>query len=804
MRPLRLRVEGLTSFREPAEVDFTGLSLFAITGATGAGKSSLIDAMLLALFGRAPRVGREHNQLISHGMDRLSVLLEFRAGGRHYRIARSIRSDRPSQVQLERVDGDVAESLAGKAREVELEIQRILGMDYDAFTRSVVLPQGQFDAFLSGDPKQRREILVGLLDLSLYERIARLAGDRQRQQEAALQSLQQRLAEDFAEATPERLAEVEQALAASRQQEQDLERRTAALAACGERAQAVRVARAEGRRLADEAAGVGKQLADAQADHKTRAEAQASFAGRQQELTGQLQAVAVDPERRQALAQAAPLAASLVRAHASLRRLVAEAAAGTARADQIRQALAQAEAALPQLATTVQERQQDLAAAEAALQRQQQEHAAAHLRAGLTAGAECPVCGQAVARLPAAAARPGDDAQAAVATARAELRAAEKLRDDVERQRKAVSQRELPEAERAAAAAAERRQAAEAELTELRQGLQECGIDPGDPAAAEVLQQRITAEARALQERAQQQARIQRQLDDLRAEHERSALALAAADKQVELLGARQRELAGLGQRAAAALTDAERALAAAAAAAGLSSPAAPRRAGDPDEAAAVAAEQERTAAELRQAHGQSARLQEAVVGLRAGIEKAGRLREQATALARAVALTRELARLLRGDRFRDFVLEEAVRQLTRQGSARLEMLSQGRYSLRSEGTDFQVVDHWNADRARSVKTLSGGETFLASLALSLALAENFAGMAADDRAGTLQECLFIDEGFGALDREALELAVQALEELQGGQRLVGVVTHLEALAESLPARLRVENTGGAARIVVA
>ena len=67
MRPTKLTVQGLTAFRKPVEVDFTDLDLFAITGPTGAGKSSLVDAITYALFGQAPRIGRSIRELISQG-----------------------------------------------------------------------------------------------------------------------------------------------------------------------------------------------------------------------------------------------------------------------------------------------------------------------------------------------------------------------------------------------------------------------------------------------------------------------------------------------------------------------------------------------------------------------------------------------------------------------------------------------------------------------------------------------------------------------------------------------------------------
>ena len=156
MRPVRLEIEGLTSFRERVVLDFDGLDLFAITGATGAGKSSLIDAMTLALYGQVPRVSDRYKQLISHGAERMSVRFDFSVGGEVYRVARTIRASGSPAFRLERVVGDETEPLADRDKEVGAEIERLLGLDYDAFVRSVVLPQGQFDSFLKGKPEERR------------------------------------------------------------------------------------------------------------------------------------------------------------------------------------------------------------------------------------------------------------------------------------------------------------------------------------------------------------------------------------------------------------------------------------------------------------------------------------------------------------------------------------------------------------------------------------------------------------------------------------------------------------------------
>ena len=89
MRPTRLELEGFISYRDRTEIDFEKLDLFGVTGPTGAGKTSLIDSMIFALYGKTPRLGEKSIQeLITQGSSEMKVLLEFRSGSRMYRVDR--------------------------------------------------------------------------------------------------------------------------------------------------------------------------------------------------------------------------------------------------------------------------------------------------------------------------------------------------------------------------------------------------------------------------------------------------------------------------------------------------------------------------------------------------------------------------------------------------------------------------------------------------------------------------------------------------------------------------------------------
>src|SRR6266568_3475061 len=132
MRPISLEIEGFTSFRERAAIDFSSLDLFAITGPTGAGKTSIVDAMTYALYGCTPRLGvGQVSELISQGMNRMTVLFHFRSGPHQYRIARSAKwSGRQTitELRLEQRMEDDWVSLADGVKEAKSLIERIVGL----------------------------------------------------------------------------------------------------------------------------------------------------------------------------------------------------------------------------------------------------------------------------------------------------------------------------------------------------------------------------------------------------------------------------------------------------------------------------------------------------------------------------------------------------------------------------------------------------------------------------------------------------------------------------------------------------
>lgn len=209
MRPRKLVVRGFTCFRDEIQIDFTELNLFAITGPTGAGKTSLLDAMTFALFGHVYRVEGVRS-VISLGVKEARVHFEFSVGPAVYQVTRvSFANKRPSQVALDRALGNGEwEPQAKGAREAEAKISELLGLDFEGFTKAVLLPQNAFSRFLHGDGDERRSILEALLGTEIYERIQKRANQVADDRRRTVELLSQQLARDYEGVTAERVQEL--------------------------------------------------------------------------------------------------------------------------------------------------------------------------------------------------------------------------------------------------------------------------------------------------------------------------------------------------------------------------------------------------------------------------------------------------------------------------------------------------------------------------------------------------------------------------------------------------------------------
>ena len=144
------------------------------------------------------------------------------------------------------------------------------------------------------------------------------------------------------------------------------------------------------------------------------------------------------------------------------------------------------------------------------------------------------------------------------------------------------------------------------------------------------------------------------------------------------------------------------------------------------------------------------------------------------------------------GAKFRRFAQGLTLANLVHLANAQLDRLF-GRYQLQCQQSDtlaLEVVDTWQGDTARDIKTLSGGESFLISLALALALSDLVSNKTSIDS-------LFLDEGFGTLDNNTLEVALDALDNLNACGKMIGVISHVEALKERIGVQIKVRKLSG-------
>ncbi|VAW43033.1 Exonuclease SbcC, partial [hydrothermal vent metagenome] len=193
MIPLRLELSNFLSYRETAVLQFDGIHLACISGANGAGKSSILDGITWALFGKSRSRSDDDlvNRLASLEDKTAVVRLDFELEGTVYRVTRSKRRNKTGQLELQISAGEnqwktLTES---KLRETQTAIETLLRMNYDTFINASFLLQGKADAFTTKTPNRRKEILADLLGVSVWEQYREAAASRRKQEEKQLAML---------------------------------------------------------------------------------------------------------------------------------------------------------------------------------------------------------------------------------------------------------------------------------------------------------------------------------------------------------------------------------------------------------------------------------------------------------------------------------------------------------------------------------------------------------------------------------------------------------------------------------------
>ena len=837
MRPLELTLEGFRSYRGRATFDWRERRLVGIVGPIGSGKSSILDAMTFALYGKTPTYEAATRSLIHQQLDQGHVELRFSVDGQVWRAARGLRRRGQSGHQLERLASDDAdaerlETVSGESA-VTQRVTALLGMDFKTFCRSVLLAQNRFAEFLNARPTERDQVLKGVFGLERLDRAHEIAKARLASANAELDAFaaeRGRIA-DARERLPDAEAEAKGAgervtlLAAIAPEVTKLEAEVAAARSAATEA-AARAAEIEeltrelpapvdieelsnDAEAAEAAVRESAAAADAAEERRTAADADARDAQERAGGAERLDAAAtLIAERGQQILAAEECRTRSEQADRKVTnagKAIESAVAAEQKADA---ASASADEAVEAARTIVRE-------AEAAFDEALHGDMAAELRSGLQKGRKCPVCAQPVAVLPPRGARAAKAAAAersldrARATEEKRRAAAERARAALAamRERVAGGREALEGAGRDAEQASTALAAAERALGRTEKTLTGL-LGPGDPveelstrrktvaAAREALADAETAARGAVAARDAAGERAGRLRDELAGfavrlsgvwgrlgesrQVERSPDALREAYRAVgtRLLSAHE-EAAAARETAIGAETEAANALEALWTEAGV----APER--------GFAAAQTEAATD----HGIA---KEKVEGLRRTLADGRGLAAKVKKVERRRDLAERLSEDLKPSAFLRFLLEEERAELASLGSEHFQDLTGGSYRFSEDG-GFAVLDMNAGGTERRADSLSGGETFLASLALALALAEMVS------RGGGRMDAFFLDEGFGSLDADHLDRAMEGIERLvaESEHRLVVVVSHVPAMRDAIEDLVVLDKDPGAGDTVV-
>ena len=196
MIPIKLTLNGFLSYREETTIDFSALNVACISGANGAGKSSLFDAITWVLFGKARR--NDDEALINDSLEACQVALEFDYENNRYRVERGKQKGKGAQLefQIQSTDGSWKPLTEAGLRLTEERIRSVLHLDYDTFINSSFFLQGKADMFTQQTPAKRKEILSNILGLEVWEQYREETSRRRRAQEDQ-QNFQQQILEDI-------------------------------------------------------------------------------------------------------------------------------------------------------------------------------------------------------------------------------------------------------------------------------------------------------------------------------------------------------------------------------------------------------------------------------------------------------------------------------------------------------------------------------------------------------------------------------------------------------------------------------
>lgn len=901
MRPLHLTLSAFGAYAGKTELDFRQLGergLYLITGDTGAGKTTLFDAITFALFGTPSGEGRESSMLRSKFAapeTPTEVQLIFSSAGKTYIIRRNPEYERrksrgagttkeTARAELVLPDGRVMT----RRSDVDAAIRAILGVDRTQFCQIAMIAQGEFRKLLLADTKDRREIFRDIFKTNLYTRFQeRVKADflaLNREREEARQSFNQYAAgirlPDEREIPPEDelssfLAELlakdraadDELKVALKKTEWEIDALTAAAAKAEEdgknrralkEAEKSRAAAAEEteklRRVLEtekerqpELDALDKTLSELEEELKRHAdlcaketetaaakkaaddasERLSALEAARRELQEQLSR---EREEYHALTSSAERLVTLRQEKAGLDQFLEE----IGRYEIALQTLSEKEAAVDDAlaayteACSVEER---LSGRAQELRRRFNDEQAGVLASSLRDGEPCPVCGALNHPRPAQRAPDAPD-EKAVKEAEKRARAAQKnvneasaasgsaktacetARTEAEKQKeKLFGAGEVVDLAAEKTAAARWCSDKDREIAREEQNAARCeALAVQIPSEEKQLSAMEEPLAAAQKENAAAQSALsalRAAVDDLRAgiKYENAADAerkkISVLTQQAEIREAR--ESAEKAFRAAEQRLSAEK---------GRVEQLNKLLAGAPSaDPAGLAEAKERLTSKKNEILQKRLVLNSRITAnesAKNGIdEKTAELDERNARWTWMKPLTDTANGTLSGKErisLETYVQMTYFDRILARANAHLMQMSGGKYDLKrcesaaklntQSGLELNVIDHYNGSE-RSVKTLSGGETFLASLSLALGLSEEIQSSAG----GVQMDTLFVDEGFGSLDEETLRQAMRALRELSEGDRLIGIISHVSELRREIDRQIVVTRSpDGASR----
>ena len=844
MKPVYLSFCGINSFSERAEIDFEKLleyGIFGIFGDTGSGKSTILDCIGFALYGNVAR-SRSGSiaDIINYNADRADVAFEFEiffeGKRRRFRAERELKRKNAAQSAkvFEREEGRLT-ALADGVRESNALLERIVGLEQKDFEKCIALPQGEFAQFVKSARGDRLKLVSRLFDLESYgEGLVKRAGGKLAEARQALEVTDARL-EQYAEMTKERVA----ALAKEAEEGAAREAAMQAELSCLRKEAEALAEKVRRRAERDRASAEMAKL-------EARREEMKVLSGELDRLDKAAAAVKTAQEAKTCRLRAAERAKSLQTAREAVKRAEEAERSLSAwdgkKAEEAERVLAERIAAAKARRVTAEElarAKAQLAAAERAFAEEKgvfrdfsyDEERAKLERAAAALGTE-DFAGYLERH--AKSLFQGEYAQFA-----AELTALTQKHAQIEADSRPLIQKysalasgERPDPD-ALRAQFEARQKERAKIEQALLGLEKAKgrydlhLENLRRLSAEIgeTKARIARLGGAETPEEEPVAAMEARLATLRAERSRHAERAEAA--RSALTEARTAEVRAASESAAAqeALESANRrlseALAVGAFASAEEAAALSAKYGDPalararvekfrDDWASVRSRlRELSAEDLSSATDEAYRAlsqklltaegeaktcaqalavgREALSRAEAGLRERRVLEKERAAQEKQLALYERLRKLLEGNKFMEFVAEEYLQTVAANATRQLLSLTDGRYCLRYD-RGFFVGDNFNGGQLRGVYTLSGGETFLVSLSLALALSAEIC-----TRSLRPIEFFFLDEGFGTLDEHLVDVVMDSLEKLKGEHFSIGIISHVEELKHRIGKKLSVK-----------